>query len=359
MSGRYARTRDMPRPPRKTQAARRVSRRRLALTTVLLSFAAYGPGSLAAPPTPTVVTFEGRSLGLTSSRTVAELLASEGRTPRSGSLLSLHGNVLRPDLVPPLILRNGEPADERTRLTPGDDVEVHDGVDVTERAVTETIAAGGNPMYLVGEGTVTIRRGIRSGEVEPLAISPAAGAPVVALTFDDGPHPEWTPRILDVLKAKGVKATFFCVGQMASRYPDLVRRVVGEGMAVGNHTWGHARLARRDQGHVQSELARGRDVLTSLGAGVSTFRPPYGSYDTSAVSVGAALGMRTVVWTIDSQDYRRPGPEAIFQRIMDTVRPGSIILMHDGGGDRLQTLAALPTLIDALRARGYTFATVG
>jgi peptidoglycan/xylan/chitin deacetylase (PgdA/CDA1 family) len=205
---------------------------------------------------------------------------------------------------------------------------------------------------------VVVKRGLESGEAEPVAAGPGGGPPAVALTFDDGPHPRWTPLILDVLKAKGVKATFFDLGLMASRYPDLVRREVAEGMSVQNHSWNHPRLAGRLAPFVNAQLVRTRDLLNSLGAHVTAFRPPYASYDASTISVASAAGMRTVVWSEDPSDYRKPPASVIVARVMGAVRPGAIVLMHDGGGDRSQTLAALPVIIDQLRARGFTFATI-
>jgi peptidoglycan/xylan/chitin deacetylase (PgdA/CDA1 family) len=117
-------------------------------------------------------------------------------------------------------------------------------------------------------------------------------------------------------------------------------------------------LAHRSDSSAHSELQSTRDLLDSLGAHVTVFRPPYGSYTGSTVSIASSLGMRTVVWSADPADYRRPPVGSIVARVMSQVRPGVIILMHDGGGDRSNTVAAVPIIIDTLRKQGYTFETL-
>ncbi|MDQ2867936.1 MAG: glycosyltransferase [Verrucomicrobiota bacterium] len=190
----------------------------------------------------------------------------------------------------------------------------------------------------------------------------AGGEHQVALTFDDGPDPEWTPKVLDILKAANVKAVFFVVGVNAERYPGLVRRIVNEGHEIGNHTYYHPNLAECWPEHVRLELNSTQLLIQSLtGRATTLFRPPYAA-DTqpSRLSELAPLQMAqdmnylNVLENIDPQDWARPGADVILQRIKQQRRDGSIILLHDAGGDRSQTVEALPRIIDWLQARGDT-----
>jgi peptidoglycan/xylan/chitin deacetylase (PgdA/CDA1 family) len=330
----------------------------LALAAVALTLPVLAGRPVSDLRPPMVVSFSGRSVPIQGSATLRALLVRENATPKAGRLLSLQGRVLRPDAAPPAFIRNGRPATLDQPLGPGDDVELKDGRDSTEAAVTETYQqASGNPQFVMGEGTVTVRRGVLSGEVETVASGTAPGLLTIALTFDDGPGPA-TNAILDVLRDRGVKATFFAVGRYAAAHPEIVRRELGDGHAVGVHTWDHLRLAGRAEGVVRDQLLRTRDLLNELGAHVTVHRPPYGSFDATTVAGGSALGLRTVIWSSDPKDWRRPGTKAIVDRVLAQARPGAIVLLHDGGGDRGQTVAALPAIIDGLRARGYAFAVL-
>ena len=178
----------------------------------------------------------------------------------------------------------------------------------------------------------------------------------VALTFDDGPWTD-TPQFVRVLEARHVHATFFLIGRQVPGHGALLRRELADGDALGNHTFSHPNLVRA--GGVQSQL-----MLTSAAIERASsyrpclFRPPYGSYDGAVVNVAAGQRLTTVLWDVDTRDWARPGTAAIVARVLAGVRPGSIVLMHDGGGPRQQTLQALPRIIAALRRRGFTFATV-
>lgn len=183
-------------------------------------------------------------------------------------------------------------------------------------------------------------------------------APVIALTFDDGPNPTYTPQILDILKANGIQATFFMVGRDAEKHPDLVRRVVAEGHVIGNHTWDHAHLSRLSDEQFNAQIDRTTQVLQSIsGQEVVCTRPPYGDANPATVAKLAQHGQASVVWSADSRDFEKPGAGAIAQHALAGLTPGGIILVHDGGGDRTQTIAALQPIIDGIRAQGYAFAT--
>jgi peptidoglycan/xylan/chitin deacetylase (PgdA/CDA1 family) len=182
-------------------------------------------------------------------------------------------------------------------------------------------------------------------------------APVVALTFDDGPS-QYTPAILDILKQYGVQATFFEIGRQVEARADVVRRIVAEGHVLGNHTWDHAHLTKLDDARFASEVDQTTQVIERVsGQEVVCTRPPYGDANAATIAKLAAHGQTSVVWSADSRDFEKPGVAAIVHNALSGLRPGAIILMHDGGGDRSETIAALPQIIQQIRAKGYGFVT--
>lgn len=195
---------------------------------------------------------------------------------------------------------------------------------------------------------------------------------LVALTFDDGPDGRWTPKILDILKAKHAPATFFVIGQNMQRRPDLVVREVDEGHNVGGHSWTHPNIAETPLPQVQVELnatQRLFEVLT--GRSMRLFRPPFFGdaepstpHEVAPLVIAQTLGYMTVGLRIDPDDWQKPPPQEIIDRTLDRLdnpgnRPGQVVLLHDAGGDRSRTVAALPGLIDQIRARGYRLVTIG
>lgn len=190
----------------------------------------------------------------------------------------------------------------------------------------------------------------------------------VVLTFDDGPHPEWTPQILDILKAEGVHATFFEVGAQAEREPELVKRVIAEGHEIGNHSFSHPDLGKISAEHADIEINSTNRLFEALtGHGTVLFRPPFRSDDRPtvkedllAIQNGERNGMITVTSTLDPHDWARPEPAIIVDYLVRRIEKadGGVVLMHDGGGDRLNTVKALKPLIETLRARGYHFQQV-
>lgn len=178
---------------------------------------------------------------------------------------------------------------------------------------------------------------------------------VVALTFDDGPWPVYTSKTLDVLKAENVHATFFMIGRNIRNYPALAKRVVAEGHAVGNHTWNHPARPRG----ARSEIVRTDAIFKkTLGITPTLFRPPYGKLRNGLADVAKQQGKAVVLWSADSSDWNRGTKSSIYANSLLHIRPGSIILLHDGGGNRASTVAALPDIIASLHARGYRFVTV-
>lgn len=175
---------------------------------------------------------------------------------------------------------------------------------------------------------------------------------VLALTFDDGPS-DYTPSFLDVLRDKGVPGTFFEIGQEMPGREATMRRILAEGSELGDHTMNHVEYPGYAQ--IAGAAARIEDYTHFRPC---LFRPPGGGVDARVLARAGGLGMRTINWDVDPTDWSNPGSGAIYSRIVGAAQPGSIVLMHDGGGDRSGTLAALPSIIDTLRARGYRFATV-
>jgi peptidoglycan/xylan/chitin deacetylase (PgdA/CDA1 family) len=186
----------------------------------------------------------------------------------------------------------------------------------------------------------------------------AGRVPEVALTFDDGPGP-YTPGVLSVLERLHVRATFFPIGKMELYFSDSTVRALHDGDVIGNHTETHpalARLSAREQREQLAEQSARIELLS--GPRPRLFRPPYGSFNAITLRQLRRMGLLMVLWSADTGDYLQPGVAAIEQRALEALRPGAIILMHDGGGDRSQTIAALPLLIKKIRARGYRLVTV-
>ncbi|HWD78740.1 MAG TPA: polysaccharide deacetylase family protein [Kribbella sp.] len=199
------------------------------------------------------------------------------------------------------------------------------------------------------------------------AAAPAAATPsptplpakYVVLTFDDGPDVEYTPKVLDVLALYGAKATFFEVGQNVRKHPELTKQLQAAGHSVQNHTWDHSDLRKLTAARFQQEVAStDQAIRAAIGSTPGCLRPPYGGVNPAVRQRARQLGKDLVVWTIDSRDWTKPGTAAIVQRVLKNVHSGSVILMHDGGGNRAQTVDALPTILKALKAQGYGFRTL-
>lgn len=184
---------------------------------------------------------------------------------------------------------------------------------------------------------------------------PTGGKRVVYLTFDDGPSP-YTPQILKILRQHGAHATFFMVGYAAASQKARARAVIESGNAIGNHTYGHPALSKLSNPGITSQLRRAQAVFPD-GAG-GCFRPPYGATNTRVRKTASAAGYKQYMWTVDPRDWSRPGSNAIFNRVAANVRPGSIILLHDGGGGRGGTIAALKRIVPWLKKKGYMMVTL-
>ena len=325
-----------------------------------------------------VVRFEGHDRNVVVKQhhpTVAMALVAAKVTPAAGHLLGAKTHhVLAGHDIPPRITLDGRHADRDTTLDKSNPLlEVVNGADEVEG----TVARDGVPSppppiprierYLWHPGTPGVANavvGVVSGEIVSAKQTTAPSSPAavtdkqVALTLDDGPWPD-TPQFLQVLQAKGIKATFCMIGRQVLTRSAMVKDVAAAGMTICNHTQNHdEHLDRAPAPVVEAEVQGGLDALLKvLGKAPTLYRPPGGALNTTIEDVANSKGEQVIGWAVDPSDYKKPGTPAIVARVMGQVKPGSIILMHDGGGDRSQTLAALPIIIDQLKAQGYTFVT--
>jgi len=192
----------------------------------------------------------------------------------------------------------------------------------------------------------------------PFVSSGGTGGRDVALTFDDGPGP-YTPQVLTVLERMHVHATFFVIGEMLRYFARSAERELRDGDVIGDHTETHpfmARLSARDQANeLEEQIAR---IELIGGPRPTLFRPPYGSFDATTMRELRRMHLLMVLWSDDTEDYRQPGVAAIVSRALEGAHPGAIILLHDAGGTRTETVAALPAIIRGIRARGLRLVTI-
>ncbi|MFB9263058.1 chitooligosaccharide deacetylase NodB [Bradyrhizobium erythrophlei] len=196
----------------------------------------------------------------------------------------------------------------------------------------------------------------------------AYGSRNVYLTFDDGPNPRWTPDVLDVLAEHRIPATFFVIGAYAEDQPQLIRRMIAEGHEVANHTLTHPDLSRCEPAEVQHEILAASRVISMAcpQASLRHLRAPYGIWTEEVLATSARAGLAPTHWSVDPRDWSRPGANAIVNAVLASVRPGAIVLLHDGcppgesvhAGLRDQTLTALSHLIPALHERGFAISSL-
>jgi len=355
----------------------RRSRRATAFATLVLLALALSAVASRPPSSPIAVTVAGTLVKVRrhgGSASVADALRAARAAPHDGALLAVVSHrVLDAHHDPATFLVDGHPALRASELESGDTITFADGIDSVESVeLRETpLEPDGRPavertLWRAGHaGVANSQVGAVSGEVlsSTRILSATAAVPeranVVALTFDDGPNAQWTPQVLQILQDEGVKATFCTVGYATQRYPDLVRLEHDRGHAACDHTLHHPlTLPSKPRATVEDEIFGQADKLEEiLHESPHLYRPPGGNLSPLVIEVAHQRGLRVLLWDVDPHDYQRPPAPVILQRILDRVRPGSIILMHDGGGDRSQTVAMLRPLIEALKGRGYSFST--
>jgi len=181
--------------------------------------------------------------------------------------------------------------------------------------------------------------------------------PYIAMTFDDGPSATLTPKLLDLLAARHIKATFFVIGENVAEHPEIVERAAREGHEIGNHSWSHPNFGKMSEESVRSQLRRTDDAIkNATGKRPTLMRPPYGSItDREKHWIHDEFGYQIILWDVDPYDWRRPGPAVVRNRILKETQPGSIVLSHD---IHPGTIEAMPSTFDALEAKGFRFVTV-
>ncbi len=314
----------------------------------------------------------GRSVHVAEGTSLGQATTTLRLRPRAGDLLDVEGSVLRRGAVAGVLRLDGHGVPLDTRLRNGDRITAVAGRDRREPLSRQVVRVPGgmpaDPQFFLARtrGSQVVVRGAISHELVSVSFRASGARPTVAravaLTFDDGPSPQYTARILAILKRLHVPATFFVVGYLADRYPNLVRRELRAGMMVGNHSYNHPEVPSFDalpRRLIDDEIALGADSLRRVGANPKLFRPPSGSFSPTVVGAAEALGERIVLWSVDPADWK-PGATArqIARRVLAAVRPGSIVILHDGGGDRSATAAALPAIVKGIRQRGLRLVAV-
>ncbi len=380
------------------RAPRRKKSKALLIVVIAIIVAVAGAGAyLFLNPPFFKVTVNGTEQTVESGATVQKLVDDGVVSPLAGNLLAVDGSIAQQGGGTAYTATvNGSEAEGATRLRSGDAVQVDNGADVEEEytETTETVAHGTSgtdystlSSYYNGsihvmssgqDGEKTVKTGKVSGKtVEEVTKAPVDagyssytvntnGEKVIALTFDDGPWPTTTSEILDILKENGAHATFFQIGNQIANMPDIEKRIVEEGNQVGTHTWDHAsgsgqgvNLTYMSAEEQREEITKGFNAIESvLGSSVThIMRAPGGNYYGSLVTNLSDLISAEIGWDLDTEDWSRPGAEAIANVIL-SVKPGQVILMHDGGGDRTQTVEALRSALPQLIAQGYKCVTI-
>jgi peptidoglycan-N-acetylglucosamine deacetylase len=332
---------------------------------------------------PYPVSVDGKTAWVRLGASVADLRSRGVIAGHAGDLVSVRAKLIkRGGGDPPSVYVDGKTVGDSYRVWPGSTVRTVDGADRTEKIVTKRIAlpiesetVGHGPVVMMSQpGSVGLRevtKGEVSGDVlKSATLVPAvpavfvrtkysAGARVIALTFDDGPQPSSTPPILAILRKFKVKATFFMIGKEAAGHPALARSVATDGNLIGNHSLGHKILGHAPYKTVVDQISGGAAAIQrATGVKPTWFRPPEGSLGKSVFQVAQANGERVMMWSIDPYDWKQPPPAVIAKWVVSRAKPGAVVIMHDGGGKRANTVAALPVIIAQLRAQGYQFVTL-
>lgn len=340
---------------------------------------------------PITVTVNGETVNTRVNTSIATLLShSDGFGTKAGRMLSVTGKTLDENGGERYSVTLGQHAVKSsdlaaTRLTDGDALLVKDGKDVTEpHKVVKAAIPFGNDINLKGGGTIQYveQQGVdgvkeqwvgkKSKETadkkvlkEPVNFkvttkspNPQDGKKYIALTFDDGPS-KYTQDILNILNEKGVHATFFNLSEQGTEFPDQEKAVAAAGNEVASHSVSHKYLPKLSRDDLRKEINDSfAPIESNTGATGRMFRSPYGAFEAQQWVDATDLISMNVLWSIDTEDWRRPGPDKIHDAVLEHAKNGSIVLMHDGGGDRSQDVDALPRIIDDLKNEGFTFVTV-
>ena len=332
---------------------------------------------------PTGLTVDGAAHTVAPGTTVADLAGAHYTRARPGILYKIDGgiaNVVGGD--PTGYLRNGRPVADTQPVYPGDVIVSVQGASYTERVISERVSIdptatiqGDGPILTVVQqgkpGVALVSKGAVSGDVVTSTVLapavnivlqasyPTSANRVVALTFDDGPWPDSTLKIAQILKAAGVHGTFFELGEQVRKWPQLTAAVAADGNVIGNHSWSHPFFTKMKPAAIRKQITDTAKAIKAVtGKEPTLLRPPYGAINTSVWAQAKATHESIALWNVDTLDWTRPGVPKIMKTFAKEMGRSSVVLMHDGGGDRSQSVAALPKVIAWLKARGYLFLTV-
>lgn len=310
------------------------------------------------------------------------VLASAGYNPGRGNLLDVDGRLIKPGIGSEVGIKvNGQSADFATPVGRDDSIEfipgrdrvesIHTGV---EQVIIATRVSGAGEYTVVQAlgrpGRKLVSRGAVSGkmvsartlyEAQPMLVTRTDTRPdkVIALTFDDGPNPPFTGRIVKILKDAQATATFFVLGKQIAAHPGGVKKALAAGAQIANHSFSHRRLDNAPAEVLAQEFDNTRNLIFPLtNYEPKWFRPPYGATSPLLDLVAQQKSYRVIRWNVDTRDWAAANPDEISNLVVQAAFPGAVVLMHDGGGNRTNTVLALPKIIQSLRERGYTFVTL-
>jgi peptidoglycan/xylan/chitin deacetylase (PgdA/CDA1 family) len=325
-----------------------------------------------APNPPLRIQVAGTRQTVPAGTSLDDLVRRFALKPLAGDLLDVEGKVLKKDAFAGRFLVNGVAVPGHTSLSQGDVVTAQPGQDRTEKILKKLVKVPGgevqNPQFFLGKapGVQIIRTGRLSGKLVSSVFRPTGSfqpPKAVALTFDDGPSPRNSRKLLTVLQRFGVKATFFVIGRSASFHPDIVKAEIAAGMEVANHSWSHPYLTpfkSLPSRVIRKEIDLTQRELLSLGASSGLFRPPGGTFSPRVIGISKESDARLVLWSIDPKDWQSGRTSRqIVDAVLSKVGPGSIVILHDGGGNQSATIGALPAIIKGIRAKGLQIVTIG
>ncbi len=353
-----------------------------------IALAAIAGGSWFAWDHSVHVNVNGEDMAVSPRYSIEDLIRRIGLKPARGNYVSVAGRILKKDegyiwtaYVNDTRILPGDPF----QIQDGDVIVIQDGDNMLEPHRVEykeelphlkfSGPLGGSVRYISQwpqAGKEEILFGNETGEKAPgkiisklqdlivttSGVNPRGPKPMCALTFDDGPS-KYTAQYLDILKEKGVKATFFQLGENVKQFPEVEKRIVAEGHQVANHTYDHKNLAELPKEAVAEEIKSTMDIISEY-SGVSTtmFRPPYGSFPNKCWWEAEGYATSSIMWTHDTLDWKLPGADGLHEAATKNVQNGSIILMHDGGAPREDNVQALPRIIDTLLSQGFDVVTM-
>ena len=335
------------------------------------------------------VTINEKSYDVRIDSTLAEAVRDQSIHTKPGNYVSVRGDVLKAGGGEPFDATVGKrsltgKAAQEYRVRANDKITLSAGRDVmephTKKVETEApklvMKGGYGPIAYVRDwgtpGRVERLTGKKSKQVAEIVKSktvdtevylrtpiPEGDKKLVALTFDDGPSDKYTQQYLDILRKHNAKATFFCLGRQVQEFPQLAKAIVDQGSQIASHTQSHKQLTKLGSDELRTEFDTAfKAINDATGIDTTVFRPPYGAFTERTWLAAGGIPSVSVTWTQDSRDWARPGVDAIVKNSLANVKSGSIILMHDGGGNRDQDVEALPKIIESLQGAGYTLVTI-